>query len=453
MNTAPEHCIEVLENVTLSASEGAYSCVWGNDVTVDPRAIERSVNACVEDVDVDLLVVLASVAFADRRVKRRNGLRWGRSLVVRVPVHDPALWMQAGSALESVLAYLSGDTWRFDFRQRNHNEHLQLFLGRRSPHLDTATVIPTSGGLDSLTVVRRRLVEHPEAPLVLVSGNGRVPHADSRSANVRGFEVPFRIHPGRHAEPSYRTRTFTFFCLAALACRHLAGAKVLIGENGIGCMGPSLVPFGIEHPVRGCHPSYLAKLRTFLTRLWGSCPLFELPHLWMTKGEVLRELQGRGQLEGWEQTRSCSRNVRRQHPGSDAPQCGVCSGCMYRRQSLHHAGLHAKEPSGTYFSDVIADAALPSDANRADREVATYAALGLASLAKETERWPKEGPYAADLAHALGRPLSEVATSVRRLLAAHADEWARFLDALPRESWVRAHAAAAQAGAMRWTRR
>lgn len=453
MNTAPKGRIEVLENATLSPSKGAHGCVLGVDVAFNRGAIERFVNACIEDVDIDLLVVLASVAFADRRVKRRSGLPWGRSFVVRVPVHDPSVWMQAGPALEATLAHLSGDTWRFDFHQRNHRENLQLFLGRRVPPLGTAAVIPSSGGLDSHTVVRRRLAEHPDEPVVLVCGNGRVPQGHSRSANVQGLEVPFRIHPGRRAEPSYRTRTFTFFCLAGLACRHLTGAHVLIGESGIGCLGPSLVPFGIEHPVRGCHPSYIVKLRTFLKRLWGDCPRFEQPHLWMTKGEVLRELQERGQLDGWERTRSCSRNVKRQHPSNDAPHCGVCSGCVYRRQSLYHAGLQAKEGPGMYFSDVFAEAALPSDASDADREVATYAALGLASLAKEAERWPKEGPYVAELAQALGLPSSEVAASMRRLLVAHANEWERFLDVLPQGSWVRANAAAAQAGAMRWTRK
>jgi 7-cyano-7-deazaguanine synthase in queuosine biosynthesis len=256
-----------------------------------------------------------------------------------------------------------------------------------------------------------------------------------RDRSAPALAVPFTVSSGAHAEPTYRTRTFIFFSLAALAWRRTNASRIWIGESGLGCIGPALVPFGIEQPVRGCHPTFVGRIADFLAALWGVRPPFEFPHLWITKGESITELATAGVLSGWTRTHWCSRNIRRQHPSTSATHCGLCSGCIFRRQSILAAGL-AEDPA-TYYSDVLNEAELPSDADRADREVANYATISIDELAAAVPLRSASVGDVAELAASLGRTRTDIASQVSRLLEAHAREWSSFVDALPAESWMR----------------
>jgi len=412
----------------------------GRELRFDREALARGCSTSLEKVDVDLLVVLASLAFADRRTRRRRDGDWGRRLSLSIPVYQPGTWSRLGSALGSLLHDVSGDVWNLKFRKRTKPDELrQGFLPGLMPReFLGATVLPYSGGLDSFAALARHRLDHAGTPILLVHAQHGARSLRSvlpaRDQTVPALAVPFKVAGGARAEPSYRTRTLIFFSLAALAWRRAGAARIWIGESGLGCMGPSLVPFGIEPPVRGCHPAFVAKLRDVFVQLWGVAPRFELPHLWSTKGEALRELADRGGLDRWDRTHSCSRNIRRQHPETEATHCGVCSGCLFRRQSLLAAGL--VEPRGTYFVDVVRDAGLPTGAKRADREIGTYAVVGLAELAALSTR----GDYSAhvlEVAQARGLSEAETAPQFAHLLERHASEWHALLGSLPQNSWVR----------------
>jgi 7-cyano-7-deazaguanine synthase in queuosine biosynthesis len=440
MNAAAEHSIVVLEQPGGPGPDGAISCVLGSELRFDRGALERCSSTPLEEIDVDLLVVLASIAFADRRVSRRRGSRWGRALALSVPVYLPAEWERVASKLASLLLDVSGDAWRLEFSRRTAADELrQLFLPQLPREFRGATVAPYSGGLDSFATVAHHRVQNDGTPLLLVHARhgARSLHSvlldHDRSASA--LAVPFTVSGGPHAEASYRTRTLVFFSLAALAWRRNNASRIWIGESGIGCLGPSFVPFGIEQPVCGCHPMFIKKLGTFFEHLWGVLPPFELPHLWVTKGEVLAELRSREALEGWQRTHSCSRNIRRQHPMASASHCGLCSGCMFRRQSLRAAGL--AEGAGTYYCDVLADADLPADAQPADREVGTYAAVNLDELARVAAKLSNYRGHMLETARSVGRPSAEVETKLGRLFARHAEEWSAFVNAVPAGSWLR----------------
>jgi 7-cyano-7-deazaguanine synthase in queuosine biosynthesis len=434
-----EHAIEVLERAGVPSGNDAITCRVGEELRFSKEVLERYSNSQLDEVDVDLLTVLASVAFADRRVVRRRG-RWSRSLAVSVPVHQPKVWEGVSSSLSSLLGDVSGDQWRFHYRRRKGDDELrQLFLPKLGPEHRGSTVIPYSGGLDSLAALARHRREHAELPVLLVHAQHGSRPLDAvlpeRHRTTPALAVPFTVSGGLHAEPSYRTRAFVFFALAALAWRRSTAARIWIGESGLGCIGPAFVPFGIEQPVRGAHPTFIHKIQDFLMLLWGACPPFEFPHLWLTKGEVVRELNESGWMTDWVRTHSCSRNVRRQHPSSSATQCGLCSGCLFRRQSLLAAGL-CEEPS-VYYADALRDAELPHDAQRSDREVATYAVVALDELAAAAPRAAEQRGHVAELARSLGGARAEVASKVARLLAVHAREWSALVEVLPAESWVR----------------
>lgn len=79
MTCPATHSIVVLEKPAISVADNVISCAIGEELKFDRGALERCSCTTLEDVDIDLLVVLASIAFADRRVSRRRGTHSGRS--------------------------------------------------------------------------------------------------------------------------------------------------------------------------------------------------------------------------------------------------------------------------------------------------------------------------------------------------------------------------------------
>jgi hypothetical protein len=419
-------------------SSGVRQCVLGEDVKFDKSALEASTSTKLEDIDVDLLVVIASVAYADRLVSRRRGTRWARHLSLTIPVYHPETWLRLEANLMRLLGDLSGDVWQIQFVARTKsNEMQQEVMPGHSKSFEGATVIPYSGGLDSFAALARLRLEKSDAPALLVHArrNAR-DEALPRPEGQATIGVPCRFRELKRAEQSYRTRTFVFFGLAALAWRKNSCYQIWIGESGIGCLGPALVPFGIEHPVYGSHPVFVDGLTSFLGALWGAAPAFVFPHLWLTKGAVVRELHEANQLAGWEATRSCSRGFRRQHPSAGGSHCGLCTGCMFRRVSLLAAGLGNETP-GTYFEDVVSNADLSAHLKKSDREVGICAAIAMDELAACSTRGQAKATQIAELANAIRQPMDATVSAVESLLAFHRAEWSAFLGQLPARSWIR----------------
>jgi 7-cyano-7-deazaguanine synthase in queuosine biosynthesis len=434
------HRIEVLERPSSRPLSGRIECSLGVELRFKRDALERCCSSELEDVDVDFLVVLASIAFADRRARRRQRNHWGRTITLSIPVFERDLWSRCSVQLASLLNHVSGDHWTFEYRPRQEDDHLrQAFLPGLSRLHEGATVMPYSGGLDSYTALARHELEHHDTPLLLVHRpHGNRPLATvlpTREWGVPALVLPFTVSAGRHPEPTYRTRTLIFFGVAALAWRRANARRIWIGENGIGCLGPALVPFGTEHPIRGCHPSFIAALQDFLGRLWGVRPPVELPHLWLTKAEALRDVAAGSRFVDWYSTHTCSRNIGRQHPSIQGVHCGVCSGCLLRRQTFLATGLNADTTA--YYTNVFSSPDLPPDAERADREVATYGVAGLNGLALLAPGVTDLRAYTTDLARAVGLQRSVVDHKLSRLLAVHATEWRAFVEKTPKESWIR----------------
>jgi hypothetical protein len=429
--------IDVVERRSDSAS-GHRQCVLGTDIHFDKSAIERATFRALEDQDIDLLVVISSVAYVDRLISRRRGTRWWRSLSVQIPVYHVDVWERLAGKLSAILRLLTGDAWTFRFRSRERKQQWQEYLPSLSDNFEGATVIPYSGGLDSFAMLARLRHDEPSEKVLLVNARRTVSPSGTltRPEDVATIGVPFLFHAPRHRDESYRTRTFTYFTLAALVWWKNSARRILIGESGLGCLGPALVPVGIEQPVRGSHPDFTEARSELLGQLWGTPPPFSFPHLWHTKAMVLADLRDFASLEGWVHTKSCSRNIRRQHPGARGSHCGLCTGCLFRRVSVHAGGLPAEDPE-TYFEDVLQNASLDEKLGKADREIATCAVLAMDELAGLAEGVEGRTPEIVELAASLHESVEATRTRLGRLIRKHREEWRGFLAQLPTGSWIR----------------
>lgn len=424
-------------------------------LSVTPRlsysALEQYCWRHLEPVDIDLVILLNGIAYADRRLHRHRAERWARQIEIHAPVHDPTAWHRASELLVSMLHFLTGDEWTFSFRKHSKPDPSARYLDIQRPLRDPA-VLPFSGGLDSFSLARSLVVNKPRDLIMISAQHSSVTSwrllEDTLSSQL---VVPFSLGAGEHSEPTYRTRTLVFFSLAALAAR-LAGVKtVQIGEPGPGALGPELIPFADEHPYRGSSPLFTSRLRGFLETLWQAPIQFEHPNLWQTKAQTLQHLIKAKAANGWELTRSCSREIRRRWGGKKT-QCGICSNCLSRRMSCSAVGLSSSTDANSYLwtineSTPRKHTGSPKKAKiaEAERDAASFAVVGLSELA----RVPLERRrlLAARMATAgLGNEL-DLLTQVETLVNQHSLEWQAFLDSLPEKSWVRTIDNAARASA------
>ena len=294
---------------------GWTPCAVQKDVKIRPQLLQDYCASLLTDVEHDLVVLIAGVVFADRTVLRRRGSGWPRRLALSVPVNALDVWRcrSVNDALTEALGYVTGDHWSFEFVEGGEC----TTIGQRGIPFDDGpyVVMPFSDGMDSFLqwqLVRR---EEPDVtPLRVLTSNRAISASRLRDidAVVSGnrdplLGVPIVVRCGNHpSEPTYRTRTFLFFCLAALAAAKTATTRIVVGENGVGAIGPSLLPYGDECPHRTTHPAFTGRVATFINRLLDTSIRFEHPQVLLTKGQVMARAIRHG-VRGWELTNSCVR--------------------------------------------------------------------------------------------------------------------------------------------------
>lgn len=444
----PSARIDIVERGTRSRSCD-YACVIGRDLTISPDLLSRY---CLRDLEpaVDDLVLLAgAVAFADRVVPRRPSVAWRRNLEVVIPVHTPDSWQRPEllHRLTSVLDHLTGDIWVVKFKSRkrgiNVKPQARLPLGGEVPF-----VMPYSDGLDSFVTAQLMSARHPNVPLILVTtGKRGTQSLVGRNADLGrllySVSVPFRLSPrsARFREPSYRSRAFVFGVMAGIAAHLLHAGHVFVPENGQGSLGPWLMPVGNEAPDVRMHPSFTARLADLLKLILGCHFSHDHPHLWKTKGESLNELKHLGLADRWWLTTSCARDARHVALNNRRVQCGVCTSCLLRRQSLFAADLDEKQER-YLWSDLSApelgratQAGSRATSNNDERQ-AYCAVLELQQFADMLAD-TSISAASAELASVLNEPAPNVEAKVRRLIGAHRDEWNAYLSNLGPGSFIR----------------
>jgi 7-cyano-7-deazaguanine synthase in queuosine biosynthesis len=456
--------IEVLEeHRSVPSKKGSVICRIGDDIRINYEELRNLSLRQLDAIDLDLLMVCASIGFADRNIRRAT-LSWSRKLHLTVPVHERDRWSEQSvrDALEDTLNYLTGDIWKFSFVQRERPDPNigQLFFSNLIPgeHI----LFPYSGGLDSFAAKKLLEVRGDVKPFYITIATSSLAKSVAKRTNSAPgclhATIPIVYKKNDHPEPSSRTRTFLFFALTSLAARMNRSQKILVAENGQGSLGPSLVPSGAEHPYVGTHPGFTMRFSQFMRTLWKmDIVQFDHPYVWFTKSELLSELKTLGLASKWEETISCPRDMKRHKGPMAPPHCGVCSNCFLRRFSAFNAGLSPIHGEHEYLWNNLCvgelSAALDGrSANRGttdnDKKIALGGVLSHSHLAQfayeiDTDGNSSFSQSVYELSRALSVDRQFASERVRRLLLAHSKEWNAFLEALPTGSWVKNYAGGA----------
>lgn len=300
----------------------------------------------------DLVDLAVAVSAADRLSICKDDAP--NVIEVALPVRDPGLFGNAATSklLADVLYWYTGDHWRFCFSQhsafRRGAELQECFpLDDRKSAVEVAL---WSGGLDALAGLYNRLLLLPETSFTLLgTGSSNIVHRGQKetilamsqvlafAGRTRLVRVPIKVTGtiSRPKSPELRARGFVFLLLGA-ACAYLEGQRELnVYENGVGAIN---LPFrasevGLDH-ARSVHPISLLDMSALVTALLGVPFRLHNPFLFTTKAQMCQRLVENGAVELIRKSISCDR-LHRQKP----MQCGLCSSCLLRRQSLTVLGV------------------------------------------------------------------------------------------------------------------
>lgn len=440
-------------NESVRPQRGEQICRVGQEVQIDVQGIENYCFKLMSDLEYELAILAGVVTFADRACRRRLSEGWGRRFKIVMPTHHFDVWNRADvkSALREAVQFLTGDEWEFEFSGRNQSwQHFrQQILDLGSGHF---VVVPYSSGLDSFAQSQLlRLDPAKLIPIRITAWNRGVSGdrdwiQEPDGTKYRRVPIPVNIASPKHAEPSYRSRSFLFAVFAGIAAKLSDAEAILIPENGQGALGPSLVSFGIEWPQRGSHPGFTRRMQRFFEALWKKQIKFEHPQLWLTKGEVLQRLKDAGLDQGWHSTSSCPRDQRDINLKHHKVHCGVCSACLLRRMSAFRAQVIEGEDTylWPHLGATSLARAIHPDANRNtsknDLDIAHHGLLSMQALANKANAPDgdvsiKQLNYELSALH--GSDPAEIMNKIRRLLKSHQTEWDAFVNHFGNNSWTK----------------
>lgn len=260
--------------------------------------------------------------------------------------------------------------------------------------------------------------------------------ADRFSQCVAPVEVPFGLRTrGRDypdSEPTQRSRSFVFLALAVVVAAQAGADSVAVCENGIGALA---LPYNRTqlgtYTTRAVHPLSLLRMSRLVGAVVGRPFRIHNPYLFRTKGEMCAQLAARGCADLAPHSVSCDTFAAHRDPRG--PQCGLCTSCLLRRQSLHAAGLADIDARSGYRYDVtnpherLSDKQLyPLRAMRDQVEQVRACLRGPSAWRQLTALFPELEGVRHAVAVSEGLDSATVAEELLRLYRTYVDEWAAF---------------------------
>jgi 7-cyano-7-deazaguanine synthase in queuosine biosynthesis len=341
----------------------------GYEAALDGQAVIRRLSRDLPPTAADLLEIAAMAYAADRLVPRpsdrdcSDGSGWGRQLWLEVPVRNPSLWNSVVEQLIGLLGWLTDDEWTIDFSQLADGagplDNPQGFLFDTVPRGSSLALF--SGGLDSALGLARDLGSS-DAVVVSVYSNHRmkgaqrrVAHALADAAGTSCVQLQYRISLiEAERENSQRTRGLLFLATGIATAWTLGQDRLRVFENGIGAINlPYLRSQEGPQATRSMHPRTLQMAENLASAVSGRPFQVEAPYLLLTKAEAVRAVPEIS-APVIAAAVSCDTAFAARVPGP--AQCGICTSCLLRRQSLIAGGrsdadeltrYRSRSPAGT----------------------------------------------------------------------------------------------------------
>lgn len=321
-------------------------------VAVDDGQLALINYKAISPLLADLIDIAAAIHMADRFSKSCGNMP--RRILLRLPLRKQEVFNRSYiyKKLQDILYWFTEDNWFFDFLP--YAEHGRSAQINTQLPLSQDTGYPThvalwSGGLDSFAGVYQQLLREDTTHYTLfgTGSNNMIFHTQKHTAEAiekkfpkrtKLVQLPFRLKDrnSRMKKSSCaRSRGFIFILLGAICACQEGQNTLYIYENGIGAIN---LPFrksevGLDHS-RSVHPLSLYYMGELLSSILEKPFLFENPFLFWTKAQMCKEPLQAGLAKAVFSTISCDRRHRKQ-----PIQCGYCSSCILRRQSIAVHGI------------------------------------------------------------------------------------------------------------------
>jgi len=436
----PGHLLYVAEQGCRSKYEhqdGATIAEIGKEIVFDPSILDTYRYDGWQSVHYDLLVVCATVEFADRRYARSN-IQWSRRFIITVPVLELDVWQQpmVQTYLGDTLRHLTGDDWYFYFVEADKS----AVINHRQRSLDFGDIkqfaIAYSDGLDSRCVSG-----------IYDQGSVRVRISKSKD-KIKYGERPFDLIPFevkiKSLESGVRSRGFKFAAITAIAGQLSGVSQIVVPESGQGALGPVLIPLHNVYADYRNYPTFFRKMEHFIKVLLKYEVTYEQPRLWFTKWQTISAYLTRPEVrpEDLLNTRSCWQQRWNIRIDGKLRQCGLCAACLLRRMSMHAACID--EPVDMYtFADLTATRygdAIPRNNNVRSKEMIEYGSAGVRHLQQLADLSEQPNavlrPHAFEISRAINTSEQDTHDNLRKLLMQHAEEWRNFIRAQGKHSFI-----------------
>jgi 7-cyano-7-deazaguanine synthase in queuosine biosynthesis len=289
----------------------------------------------------DLLSIALSVTAADVAGHRRASPDgWTRQFELVIATEDPAFWNEQRKLVNSVLEFLTTDTWNVRFTDGGVHPTLSKAVRPKDD-----CVLLLSGGLDSLVggidLIASQRRPYSVSQVVVGEAENQRQFAQSLGGGLLHLQINHNVRvPDPESPPTQRARSLIFLAYGVLVATSLEryqseDVALYVCENGFISVNPPLTGARLGSlSTRTTHPNFLVLVQKLLDTALLKVRIVN-PYRSMTKGEMLSECRDQVFLrERASQSISCGRYRRFGHN-----HCGRCVPCLVRRAAFLKWGV------------------------------------------------------------------------------------------------------------------